>query len=78
MSRARFAARFAEVVGLPPIGYLTAWRLMKARALLAESGLDMAEIASRCGYASVPSFSRRFKTAFGVGPGSYRREARPG
>ena len=78
MSRARFAARFAAVVGLPPIGYLTAWRLMKARGLLADSGLDMAEIASRCGYASVPSFSRRFKAAFDVGPGAYRRSARSG
>lgn len=76
MSRARFAARFAALVGLPPIGYLTAWRLTKARTLLTDSDLDMAEIAERCGYASVPSFSRRFKAAFGIGPGGYRRAAR--
>lgn len=76
MSRARFAAHFTAVVGVPPIGYLTTWRLMRARALLANSGLDMAEIASRCGYASVPSFSSRFKKAFGVGPGAFRRASR--
>lgn len=76
MSRARFAERFTALVGVPPISYLTAWRLMKARALLADTGLDMAEIAERCGYASVPSFSRRFKQAFGLGPGTYRRAAR--
>lgn len=76
MSRARFAERFTAVVGVAPIGYLTAWRLMKARALLATSTLDMAEIASRCGYASVPSFTRRFKQAVGIGPGAYRRSAR--
>ncbi len=73
MSRGRFAQKFTRAIGVPPIDYLTTWRLMKARALLVNSGLDMAEIARRCGYKSVPSFSRRFKTAFGVGPGSYRR-----
>jgi AraC family transcriptional regulator, alkane utilization regulator len=76
MSRARFALRFTAVVGATPIGYLTTWRLMKARALLATSTLDMAEIASRCGYASVPSFTRRFKQAVGIGPGAYRRSSR--
>ena len=75
MSRASFAESFASVVGVPPLGYLTAWRLMKARGLLAASDLDMAEIAERCGYASVPSFTRRFKAAFGLGPGAYRRSA---
>ncbi len=73
MSRGRFAHKFKQVVGTPPIDYLTTWRLMKARALLANSNLDMAEIAQRCGYKSVPSFSRRFKKAFGVGPGNFRR-----
>ncbi|MEX3009717.1 AraC family transcriptional regulator [Hoeflea sp. TYP-13] len=73
MSRGRFAHLFTDIVGSPPIDYLTTWRLIKARALLANTGLDMAEIAQRCGYKSVPSFSRRFKLMFGVGPGSFRR-----
>lgn len=76
MSRARFADRFATLVGVPPIAYLTSWRLMKARALLASSHLAMEEVAARRGYASVSSFTRRFKTAFGIGPGSYRSSAR--
>lgn len=76
MSRARFAERFAALVGMPPIAYLTHWRLILARDLLSNSPLDMSEIAARCGYASVPSFSRRFKEAFGVGPGTYRRSLR--
>ncbi|WP_282609499.1 AraC family transcriptional regulator [Pelagibius sp. Alg239-R121] len=76
MSRARFAERFTATVGVPPVGYLTHWRLSKARNWLASSELDMAEIASRCGYASVPSFSKRFKEVFGVGPGAYRRSSR--
>lgn len=75
MSRARFADHFSACVGMPPIGYLTRWRLILARDLLANSGLNMAEVAERCGYASVPSFTRRFKEAFGEGPGAYRRSA---
>jgi AraC-like DNA-binding protein len=73
MSRTRFAARFTEAVGQTPMDYLTGWRLMKARGLLASSALGMADIAERCGYASVPSFSRRFKERFGIGPGGFRR-----
>jgi transcriptional regulator GlxA family with amidase domain len=76
MSRARFADRFTAVVGMAPIGYLTAWRLIKARAMLAGCDLAMDVIADRCGYASVPSFTRRFKKTFGVGPGTYRRLSR--
>lgn len=75
MSRAHFASQFKEYVGLPPIGYLTSWRLTKARSLLVNSNLDMTEIANRCGYASMPSFSSRFKKAFAIGPGAYRRTA---
>lgn len=73
MSRARFAARFAELVGAPPISYLAHWRLLKGRALLADTAVSVEEIALRCGYASAASFSRRFKQEFGTGPGAYRK-----
>jgi len=75
LSRAVFAARFTTAVGLPPIGYLTNWRLMKARRMLRETGLATDDIGRRCGYQSLPSFTRRFKAVFGVGPGAYRRAA---
>lgn len=78
MSRARFADRFAAAVGMPPMEYLTGWRLMKARALLSDTRLGIDDIAERCGYASLPSFSRRFKVRFGVGPGTFRRLQRGG
>jgi AraC-like DNA-binding protein len=73
MSRARFADRFARLVGAPPINYLAQWRLMKGRALLAETSASLEDIAERCGYASAASFSRRFKQEFGMGPGAYRK-----
>ncbi len=73
LSRAVFAEKFTSAVGLPPIGYLTNWRLMKARRLLRETDLGIDEIALRCGYKSLPSFTRRFKSAFETGPGAFRR-----
>lgn len=78
MSRARFAEKFTSMVGATPIGYLTEWRLTKARGLLRDSDLAVEDIALRCGYASVPSFTRRFKAAFSVGPGAFRRRAKAG
>jgi AraC-like DNA-binding protein len=76
MSRARFSARFTEMTGVPPIRYLTTWRLMKARHMLRETDLSIGEIALRCGYASLASFTRRYTAAFGLGPGAYRRAER--
>ena len=75
LSRAVFAEKFTAAVGQPPIAYLTNWRLINARRLLRESDLGTDEIARRCGYQSLPSFSRRFKAVFRVGPGAYRRTA---
>ena len=74
MSRARFADRFTAAVGMAPIAYLRQWRLLRARELLQSTDLDMAEVAERCGYRSVPSFSAVFKRTVGIGPGTYRRQ----
>ncbi|KLN61628.1 hypothetical protein WH96_04615 [Kiloniella spongiae] len=73
MSRARFADYFTRMVGLPPIEYLTLWRLMRARLLLSSTDYSIDRIAELCGYASTPSFSSRFKRQYGQGPGAYRR-----
>ncbi|WP_120497686.1 AraC family transcriptional regulator [Kiloniella sp. EL199] len=76
MSRARFSDYFTRLVGLPPIEYLTLWRLMRARLLLSSTDYSIDRVAELCGYASTPSFSSRFKRQFGQGPGTYRRRVR--
>ena len=76
MSRAGFAKRFNQKVGLTPMGYLTNWRLIKARQMLKETDLGIGEIASSCGYESLPSFSRRFKAEFKMAPGAFRKSGR--
>ena len=67
--------RFREVLGLPPIRYLTGWRMHIARDLLATSPLGVAAIARRVGYDSEEAFSRAFKRAHGVAPSSWRTSA---
>jgi len=73
VSRATLAARFREQVGLPPLAYLTRWRLTLASDLLADPQLTLAAIARSVGYGSPFTFSTAFKKQFGVSPTRYRQ-----
>jgi AraC-like DNA-binding protein len=75
MSRSRFAARFTALVGEPPLGYLSRWRLETAAGLLQDGALSLGEVAGRVGYESEAAFSKAFRRRFGVPPGAYRRRA---
>jgi len=72
LSRSGFAARFAELVGVPPLGYLTRLRMQRASMLLRE-GASLAKASQMTGYASEASFSYAFRQWAGVAPGAYRR-----
>jgi AraC-like DNA-binding protein len=74
MSRSAFAERFNQVVGQPPMQYLTTWRMIKAANLLRESKLGVRDIATKVGYASEVAFSKAFKRWAGIAPGNYRRK----
>jgi AraC-like DNA-binding protein len=79
MSRAVFARRFGELIGQPPMGYLTWWRMTSAATMLRDTTHPVAAVATRVGYLSEFAFSRAFRREFGVAPGSYRRRhAEPG
>ena len=73
MSRGRFAQRFKEVLGQSPMNYLTGWRLQKAKRMLKDSELSIAEVGFRSGYQSLPSFTRRFGKQFGISPAAFRK-----
>jgi AraC-like DNA-binding protein len=76
MSRSGFAARFAAVVGQPPLSYLAAWRVFRAKSLLRDGSSRLAGIAGQLGYGSEAAFSTAFKRVTGIAPGAYRRAAR--
>lgn len=68
MSRSTFVDRFSSIVGMPPIRYLTAWRLRSAKLQLRETGKSVAQLAWAVGYRSEEAFSRAFKREFGLSP----------
>jgi transcriptional regulator GlxA family with amidase domain len=72
LSRAAFARRFAELVGEPPLTYLTRWRIKLARELLREPSSTLARVASEVGYANEYAFSAAFKRHTGDPPGRWR------
>ncbi|MBZ5715924.1 AraC family transcriptional regulator [Nannocystis pusilla] len=72
LSRSVFAARFTELVGEPPLGYLTRLRMQNAAALLRE-GAPLAKVSLLTGYSSEASFSHAFRKFSGMAPGAWRR-----
>ncbi|RKT82654.1 AraC-type DNA-binding protein [Saccharopolyspora antimicrobica] len=77
LSRAGFARRFTEVVGEPPMTYLTSWRLALAADLLRESDATIGAVARQVGYGSAFALSNAFKRRFGISPQEYRRHDQP-
>ena len=73
LSRSVFAARFTQLVGEPPLGYLTRLRMQKATTLLRE-GATLAKASQMTGYASEASFSHAFRQWSGVAPGAWRKK----
>jgi AraC-like DNA-binding protein len=76
VSRAAFARRFTELVGEPPLTFLTGWRLALAADLLTESDATLSSVAAKVGYANPYAISAAFKRAYGVSPAAYRRSQR--
>ncbi len=72
MSRTGFAVRFSDKVGMPPLQYVTYWRMQYACQALRETGRSVAEVAAEVGYSSESGFSRVFKKEKGLPPAKYR------
>lgn len=79
MSRSSFADRFTDLLGTPPMHYLSRWRLQLSTQLLERPHSNVAQVAAAVGYESEAAFSRAFKKALGMPPGTWRqtRAARP-
>lgn len=76
VSRSVLAERFTHFVGVPPMQYLTQWRMQLASTLLSTTTLNLAEVAERVGYGSEAAFSRAYKRWVGVAPAEWRRAKR--
>jgi AraC-like DNA-binding protein len=72
LSRSAFMDRFTQLIGMPPIRYLTVWRLEIAKRHLRESSLAIPQIAAAVGYESEEGFRRAFKREFETWPAEWR------
>ena len=64
--------RFTQLIGMPPIRYLTMWRLEIAKRHLRESRMSIPQIAGTVGYESEEGFRRAFKREFDMWPAEWR------
>jgi len=76
LSRSSLHERFVQLLGQPPMQYLTRWRMQLASARLRDTDAKHLHIANAVGYDSEAAFSRAFKREVGVSPAAWRRGAR--
>ncbi|CAN5777617.1 AraC family transcriptional regulator [soil metagenome] len=76
-SRAGLARRFHELVGEPPMTFLTNWRMALAADLLLEPHTTVGAVGRQVGYSSPFTFSTAFKRIYGVSPQAHRNAASP-
>lgn len=72
LSRTLLVERFTGHLGVPPMTYLANWRMQIAAGRLLGGGEPLARIATDVGYESESAFSRAFKRATGLAPGTWR------
>ena len=72
LSPFHFARAFKAATGSAPHRYITDRRIERAKALIAEGRLPLADIAYICGFSSQAHLTRWFKRIVGATPGAYR------
>jgi AraC-like DNA-binding protein len=72
VSRAALARRFTELVGEPPMTYVTGWRLALAADLLRDPDATVGSVARQVGYGTPFALSAAFKRVRGVSPQEHR------
>jgi AraC-like DNA-binding protein len=76
LSRSALVDRFTRYLSVPPMAYLTGWRMRLASQALTSTPKGVAEIAADVGYESEAAFNRAFRRTFDVPPARYRRRNR--
>ena len=75
LSSSALRQRFTDLLGQPPMQYLTRWRLTLAASRLRSSDRAIAQIAEEAGYESESAFNRAFKREFEMPPAAWRRQS---
>jgi AraC family transcriptional regulator of arabinose operon len=77
LSRSQFTRRFRTATGTAPNEFIIRARLERARQLIEETDMPLAQISNVLGYSDVFFFSRQFKQHWGRPPGEWRRGEKP-
>lgn len=77
MARSVLERRFRKYLGRSPQAEIRHVQLRKAKELLEETQLSLAEIAARTGFRHAEYFSVVFKRELGLTPGDFRHQAQP-
>ncbi|MDP4132760.1 MAG: AraC family transcriptional regulator [Bacillota bacterium] len=73
LSKYHFIREFKKITGSTVISFLNDIRCEKAKNLLLESTMPVAEICNICGFENSSYFSKIFKQANGLSPSEYRK-----
>lgn len=76
MSYSSFRSCFRKQTGSSPRQYQLQIRMNRAKALLSQTSLSVAEIAEQLGFSSLYYFSRYFKEKTGASPTAFRTQAK--
>ena len=71
LTRGHLYKKLMSITGKSPSDFIRTIRLKRARQLLAESGMQVSEVAYSVGFGSPKLFSRSFKAEFGITPTEY-------
>jgi AraC family transcriptional regulator len=75
ISEYHFARQFKAATGLPPHQYVIARRVERAKQLLRDGDLSLAEVAASAGFSDQSQFCHHFKRLVGVTPRQFRTPA---
>lgn len=74
LTRFHFIRSFKQAAGIPPHQFMIRLRVDRAKEMLAEGGLSIAEVASQTGFGSSIQLTRAFRRVVGTTPSAFRRE----
>ena len=73
LSVPHFERMFRVTTQCPPYRYVLGLRIERARQLLANSRLSLAEVAQQCGFSSQSHFTAHFTRQVGISPARFAR-----
>jgi AraC family transcriptional regulator len=75
ISQYYFSHLFKQSMGVSPYQYVLRQRIERAKQLLKQSDLSIAEIALECGFANQTHLTKHFRNLAGTSPKAYRESS---